>query len=69
MLAADHVIQDNIAFKRQCSDAIPHAESGKLVTFGIVPIFSLRAMAILKGVTKVIAPFQFKNSLKNHRVN
>ena len=37
VLAADHVIQDNIAFKKAMSDAIPHAESGKLVTFGIVP--------------------------------
>ena len=32
VLAADHVIQDNIAFKKAMSDAIPHAESGKLVT-------------------------------------
>ena len=37
VLAADHVIQDNTAFKQAVSDAIPEAESGKLVTFGIVP--------------------------------
>ncbi|MGK0703529.1 mannose-1-phosphate guanyltransferase [Yokenella regensburgei] len=37
VLAADHVIQDEEAFRRAVLDAIPHAESGKLVTFGIVP--------------------------------
>ncbi|EHM45353.1 mannose-1-phosphate guanyltransferase [Yokenella regensburgei] len=37
VLAADHVIQDEEAFRRAVLDAIPHAENGKLVTFGIVP--------------------------------
>jgi mannose-1-phosphate guanylyltransferase len=37
VLAADHVIQDQAAFTKAVSDAIPLAESGKLVTFGIVP--------------------------------
>jgi len=37
VLAADHVIQDNAAFEKAVSAAIPLAESGKLVTFGIVP--------------------------------
>jgi len=36
VLAADHVIQDEAAFTRAVMDAIPLAESGKLVTFGIV---------------------------------
>jgi len=36
VLAADHVIQDNAAFTKAVADAIPLAESGKLVTFGIV---------------------------------
>ena len=36
ILAADHVIQDNDAFVRAVTDAIPLAESGQLVTFGIV---------------------------------
>ena len=36
VLAADHVIQDEAAFTKAVSDAIPLAESGKLVTFGIV---------------------------------
>lgn len=37
VLAADHVIADQVAFKEAVMRAIPLAESGKLVTFGIVP--------------------------------
>jgi len=36
VLAADHVIQDEAAFTKTVMGAIPLAESGKLVTFGIV---------------------------------
>ena len=37
VLAADHVIQDQKAFAEAIKQAIPLAEQGKLVTFGIVP--------------------------------
>ncbi|GAA5219225.1 mannose-1-phosphate guanylyltransferase/mannose-6-phosphate isomerase [Corallincola platygyrae] len=37
VLAADHVIQDEAAFTAAVEKAIPLAEQGKLVTFGIVP--------------------------------
>ncbi|KUJ82444.1 mannose-1-phosphate guanylyltransferase/mannose-6-phosphate isomerase [Microbulbifer flavimaris] len=37
VLAADHVIRDVAAFQDAVNKAIPHAEQGKLVTFGIVP--------------------------------
>ena len=37
VLAADHVIADKKAFTRSVEKAIPLAEAGKLVTFGIVP--------------------------------
>jgi len=37
VLAADHVVQDEAMFTKAVSDALPLAESGKLVTFGIVP--------------------------------
>jgi len=37
VLASDHVIQDQTAFTSAVSAAIPLAESGKLVTFGIEP--------------------------------
>jgi len=37
VLAADHVVQDEVMFTKAVCDALPLAESGKLVTFGIVP--------------------------------
>ncbi|MFS7380952.1 mannose-1-phosphate guanylyltransferase/mannose-6-phosphate isomerase [Rahnella inusitata] len=37
VLAADHVIEDTDAFHQAVQNAIPFAEQGKLVTFGIVP--------------------------------
>jgi mannose-1-phosphate guanylyltransferase len=37
VLAADHVISDQAAFNKAVTSAIPLAEDGKLVTFGIVP--------------------------------
>jgi len=37
VLAADHVIRDSDAFTRAVTEAIPLAELGKLVTFGITP--------------------------------
>ncbi|MEZ2600976.1 mannose-1-phosphate guanylyltransferase/mannose-6-phosphate isomerase [Kluyvera intermedia] len=37
VLAADHVIEDQAAFHSAISQAIPYAEQGSLVTFGIVP--------------------------------
>lgn len=37
VLAADHVIKDVAAFQHAVNQAIPFAEQGQLVTFGIVP--------------------------------
>ncbi len=37
VLAADHVISDSAAFRAAVNAAVPLAEQGKLVTFGIVP--------------------------------
>lgn len=37
ILAADHVISDDVAFVASVQNAVAHAEAGKLVTFGIVP--------------------------------
>lgn len=37
ILAADHVIRNDAAFNEAVERAIPLAESGKLVTFGIIP--------------------------------
>lgn len=38
VLAADHVIADQTAFTNAVMKAVPLAEAGKLVTFGIVPL-------------------------------
>jgi len=37
VLAADHVIEDEVAFTVSVEKALPFAENGQLVTFGIVP--------------------------------
>ncbi|KRR56857.1 mannose-1-phosphate guanyltransferase [Escherichia coli K71] len=37
VLAADHIIKDEDAFCRSVLSAIPYANKGKLITFGIVP--------------------------------
>jgi mannose-1-phosphate guanylyltransferase len=37
VLAADHIIEDEAAFIKTVTQAIPLAEAGKLVTFGVVP--------------------------------
>ncbi|XNM59624.1 sugar phosphate nucleotidyltransferase [Escherichia coli] len=37
VLAADHVIADEDTFRAAVRNAMPYAEAGKLVTFGIVP--------------------------------
>jgi mannose-1-phosphate guanylyltransferase len=37
VLAADHIIQDEKSFTNTVNKAVPLAEAGKLVTFGIVP--------------------------------
>lgn len=37
VLAADHVIKDEKAFCSAVNQAVPYAQAGKLVTFGIVP--------------------------------
>lgn len=37
VLAADHVIKDNIQFQTAIESAIPYALEGKIATFGIIP--------------------------------
>lgn len=37
ILAADHIIRDEAAFRQSIQQALPFAQRGKLVTFGIVP--------------------------------
>ena len=37
VLAADHLLRDQEAFTNSVLEAVPLAESGSLVTFGVVP--------------------------------
>jgi mannose-1-phosphate guanylyltransferase len=37
VLAADHIIENELAFKQSVEKALPFAQNGKLVTFGILP--------------------------------
>lgn len=49
VLAADHAIQDAPAFRTAIVAAIPFAEQGKLVTFGIVPSAPETGYGYIKG--------------------
>ena len=40
VLAADHVILDQEAFLTACRDAVPTAEGGRIVTFGVSPDYA-----------------------------
>lgn len=37
ILPSDHIIRDEVAFRRAVLTAVPAAEAGRLVTFGVVP--------------------------------
>ena len=49
VLAADHVIQNNEAFVNTVKEAIPLANSGKLVTFGIIADTPHTGYGYIKG--------------------
>ncbi|MFA0495629.1 mannose-1-phosphate guanylyltransferase/mannose-6-phosphate isomerase, partial [Vibrio sp. 10N.222.54.B11] len=53
VLAADHVIQNHSAFIESIQQAVPEAESGKLVTFGIVPTAPETGYGYIKKDTEV----------------
>ena len=55
VLAADHVIQNHSAFIESIQQAVPEAESGKLVTFGIVPTTPETGYGYIKKGTEVEA--------------
>lgn len=49
VLAADHVIENVDAFQQSVNIALPLAEQGRLVTFGIVPIEPATGYGYIKG--------------------
>ena len=73
ILAADHVIKNDAAFIDAVEKAIPLAEAGKLVTFGIVPTEAHTGYGYIKrGVAvavfcKIVVPFSMLLFLQFHR--
>lgn len=70
VLAADHAIQDPQAFRASVTSALPFAEQGKLVTFGIIPTTPETGYGYIKagevvgeGPAQVVASFVEKPSL------
>ena len=69
VLAADHLISDSAAFQDAVRSALPFAQAGKLVTFGIVPTAPetgygyLRRGAALEGAGFAVAAFVEKPAL------
>jgi len=53
VLPADHMIQDNEVFVQTVKDAIPYAELGKIVTFGIAPTIPHTGYGYIKRGQKV----------------
>lgn len=69
VLPADHIIRDESAFCEAISNALPIAESGKLVTFGIVPEGPHTGFGYIKrgnqsGVGYAVSEFVEKPSLE-----
>ena len=57
VLAADHVITDLEAFSKSVTAGIPLAESGKLVTFGVVPAEPHTGYGYIKAGSKIDGGF------------
>ncbi len=60
ILAADHVIQDEVAFTNAVQQAVPLAEQGKLVTFGIVPQSAHTGYGYIQRGTELECGFKVK---------
>ena len=58
VLAADHVIKDEAAFNEAVLRAIPHAQAGKLVTFGILPSYPHTGYGYIKRGKDLVDGFE-----------
>jgi hypothetical protein len=67
VVSLDHIIKDESAFIEAVNKAIPLAEDGSLVTFGIIPTELILAMVILKAVIKMELPLTWRSLLRNRR--
>ena len=61
VLSADHLIKDQSSFTNAISNAIPIAENGKLVTFGIVPAVANTGYGYIKRGPKHEAGFHVES--------
>lgn len=64
VLAADHIVEDRSAFQRVVQSALPYAQDGSLVTFGIVPSKAETGYGYIRqgglvddGIAMVVAEF------------
>jgi len=55
VLPADHVIENEENFKKIVLEAVPLAESGKLITFGVIPTEAHTGYGYIKGGRKIDA--------------
>lgn len=55
VLAADHVIRNELAFYNAIRDAVVHASNDKLVTFGVIPTYPETGYGYIKKGKKVSA--------------
>lgn len=53
VLPADHVIEDEEYFNKLVLEAVPLAESGKLITFGVIPTEAHTGYGYIKGGRKI----------------
>ncbi|MDN3608472.1 mannose-1-phosphate guanylyltransferase/mannose-6-phosphate isomerase [Vibrio ostreicida] len=61
VLAADHLIENKLEFEKSISNALPYAELGKLVTFGVVPTSAETGYGyIKKGEQESLGKYGFK---------
>ena len=70
VLPADHVIEDEEYFNKLVLEAVPLAESGKLITFGVVPTKAHTGYGYIKSGRKldngfVVDQFMEKPSIQN----
>lgn len=69
VLSADHIIKNTEAFERSIKNAIPIAESGKLVTFGIVPNKPNPQYGYIKKGNKTESGFVVENFIEKPSID
>lgn len=69
VLAADHVIEQQGAFQRSITQAIPHAAAGKLIVFGVSPQSAATEFGYIKrGASVAVAEGSAEERLPTYQV-